>query len=234
MFLSEAWSRVEPALAVSSIGRCRLSDADRFTAGLSATQTPVCDDCLAAVVGWGQRQRANAVGRRLLAEGKISRNAGVCQKCGRRKTVSGLIGASSAAPKLPASQRESSIPTQVPRLSASGAPDPNALQIHDPRARDYYYVVPRAGGWQVVSAPKGEQLPSEYNSVNYSYAEKMTYGEVKALENKILAAQRREERAAQQAATAKKRKKPHTLFWLLFGAFSRDASNGISKFLRGK
>lgn len=70
-----------------------MSDIDKFMQGLGSAPVPICDDCLTAVVGWGQRQRANAIGRQLHAGGRIERKSGVCQVCGNTKTVSAVTGA---------------------------------------------------------------------------------------------------------------------------------------------
>jgi hypothetical protein len=67
-----------------------VSDIEKFMNGLKNARGPICDDCLAESIGWGQRQRANMIGRPLAVGGAITRERAVCLECGRTKTVNRL------------------------------------------------------------------------------------------------------------------------------------------------
>lgn len=128
-----------------------MNDKDKFMQALDSACQPSCDDCLTELVSsWGQRQRANAAGRRLVAEGRISRSQGECCRCGRTKVVSARAGAVPTQQKLPRSGGGND--AVVPRGT-----DLSAEKILARMKKDG--VVEPGGTWTDVSAlgPKGEK-----------------------------------------------------------------------------
>ena len=67
-----------------------MSNETQFTDALSAASGPLCDDCLTTVIGWHNRQQANAVGTKLGYGGEVLRRRGTCARCAGRKIVSEL------------------------------------------------------------------------------------------------------------------------------------------------
>lgn len=67
-----------------------MSNETQFTDALSAASGPLCDDCLTTVIGWHNRQQANAVGTKLGYGGEVLRRRGTCAGCAGRKIVSEL------------------------------------------------------------------------------------------------------------------------------------------------
>src|SRR5437867_2549477 len=93
----------------------------RILALLSESQAAVCDDCIAAALGLGRRQHANAECNRA-AGGRIVRAIEICSRCGRRKLTNllrdGGLDSGSASPSKPATKVNP--PRREVRISLEG------------------------------------------------------------------------------------------------------------------
>jgi hypothetical protein len=214
-----------------------MSDVEKFVAGLAAAQGPICDDCLTDLVGWGQRQRANAIGRSLLTQGDIIRGPGRCYRCGRQKTVSASESTArpAASPTHPAgiaaklkttSPVNPKPPSAAKPQPSSPVPPQGAMKIFDPRAYDYYFVRYHTGKPGIVAIAKKAVLPNDY-----LYAEKITYGEAKSALNAVRRAKQREEQARLRAKLARKRHRSN-VFWLVFAFTARGAAKGFGRWIK--
>ena len=78
-----------------------MSDETQMRDALTAASGPLCDVCMTTAIGWSDPQLAGAVGSRMAEQDDIVRANGVCSRCGRRKTVSGLRPAAIGQPGSP-------------------------------------------------------------------------------------------------------------------------------------
>jgi hypothetical protein len=110
-----------------------MSDIDNFMRGSSSARGPICDDCLAQEAGWGQRQRANTIGRRLWDGRSIERGLGVCEKCGNTKTVNSIrLGSGLQSQPQPPGRMDSGGGETAPRravVSAEGSDKTFAVEM---------------------------------------------------------------------------------------------------------
>ena len=174
-----------------------MNDQDRFMQALDSACQPICDDCLTDLVSsWGQRQRANAAGRSLLAEGRISRGQGECCRCGRTKVVSSWAGAVPAQQKLPRTggENEATVPSSadlsaekiLARMKKDGVVEPGATwtdvsALGAKGEKRFYVQIVAENLYAAGSCEADDQLPEGAQEITWEQAcELVIYLKVKA------------------------------------------------------